>query len=67
MVELTYIWQHQDISSEVSQLIEDICYKVWNHFMNPNINNAKGVNITQWCKKEDCWIMLKKRFQNDSI
>ena len=66
-VDLSYIWQHQDISSEVSQLIEDICYKVWNHFMNPNINNAKGVNITQWCKKEDCWIMLKKRFQNDSI
>ncbi len=66
-VDLGYIWQHQSISPEVSQLIEDICYKVWNHFMNPNTNNAKGVNVTQWCKKEDCWIMLKERFQNDSI
>ena len=66
-VDLGYIWQHQNISPEVSQLIEDICYKVWNHFMNPNTNNAKGVNVTQWCKKEDCWIMLKERFQNDSI
>ena len=27
-VDFSYIWQHQSISPEVSQLIEDICYKV---------------------------------------
>ncbi len=66
-VNFDYIWKHQDISAEVSKILEDICYKVWNHFMNPNTNNAKGVNVTQWCKKEDCWMLLKERYLNDSI
>ena len=65
-VSFDYIWKHQNISPEVSQLLEDCCYKVWNHFMNPNTNNAKGVNVTQWCKKEDCWTLLKERYLNDS-
>lgn len=66
-IDLDYIWRHQGISAETAQLLEDICYKVWNHFMNPNTNNAKGINVTQWCKKEDCWTLLKERFSNDSI
>lgn len=66
-VNFDYIWQRQSTSSEINQLLEDICYKVWNHFMNPNTNNAKGVNVTQWCKKEDCWTLLKDRYLNDSI
>lgn len=66
-VDFEYIWKHQNISPEVSQLLEDCCYKVWNHFMNPNTNNARGVNVTQWCKKEDCWTLLKERYINDSI
>lgn len=66
-VDFKYIWQHQNISPETAQLLEDICYKVWNHFMNPKTNNAKGVNVTQWCKKEECWTLLKERFLNDSI
>lgn len=66
-VDFEYIWKHQNISPEVSQLLEYCCYKVWNHFMNPNTNNARGVNVTQWCKKEDCWTLLKERYINDSI
>lgn len=66
-VDFEYIWHHQSISPEVSSLLEDICYKVWNHFMNPNTNNARGVNVTQWCKKEDCWMLLKERYANNSI
>lgn len=66
-VDFDYIWHHQSISPEVSSLLEDICYKVWNHFMNPNTNNARGVNVTQWCKKEDCWMLLKERYANNSI
>lgn len=66
-VDFEYIWKHQDITPELSELIEEICYKVWNHFSNPAVNNAKGINITQWCKKEDCWTLLKERYANDSI
>lgn len=64
MVDFEYIWNHQDITSELSELLEEICYKVWNHFMNPE---TKGINITQWCKKEECWKLLKERYVNDSI
>ena len=60
-IDLDYIWKYQNISPETAEIIENSCYKVWNHFMNPNTNNAKGVNITQWCKKEDCWTLLKER------
>lgn len=64
MVDFEYIWNHQDITSELSELLEEICYKVWNHFLNPE---TKGINITQWCKKEECWKLLKERYVNDSI
>lgn len=64
MVDFEYIWNHQDITSELSVLLEEICYKVWNHFMNPE---TKGINITQWCKKEECWKLLKERYVNNSI
>lgn len=63
-VNFEYIWKTQDISPKISEMLEDICYKVWNHFMNPV---TKGINITQWCKKEDCWTLLKERYANDSI
>ncbi len=32
--------------------------------MNPEV---VGINITQWCKKEDCWKLLKKRYKNKLI
>lgn len=55
------IWKRQGISPELSSRIEELILKVWNHFMNPEV---VGVNITQWCKKEDCWKLLKNRYKN---
>lgn len=52
------IWAKQTISPKLSLLIEELALKVWEHFMNPEV---KGINITQWCKKEDCWNSLKQR------
>lgn len=54
----------QAISPELSLIIEDLIMVVWNHFMNPVV---KGINITQWCKKEDCWKLLKNRYKNKLI
>lgn len=54
------IWEQQAISPELSLMLEELIYKVWNHFMNPEV---KGVNITQWCKKEECWNLLKTRYK----
>lgn len=58
------IWKRQGISPELSIRLEELILKVWNHFMNPEVI---GINITQWCKKEDCWKLLKTRYKNKLI
>lgn len=60
IVDPDYIWSTQGISPEIAQIIEKIMYIVWNHFMNPT---TPGVNIGQWCKKEDCWELLQHRYE----
>ncbi len=64
MVEDKYIWENQTISPELSLMVEDLILKTWNHFMNPEV---KGINITQWCKKEECWKLLKVRYKKRLI
>lgn len=64
MVDDNEIWKKQTISAELSILLDDLIMKVWNHFMNPEV---VGINITQWCKKEDCWKLLKNRYKNNLI
>lgn len=64
MVDDNEIWKNQTISAELSILLDDLIMKVWNHFMNPEV---VGINITQWCKKEDCWKLLKTRYKNNLI
>lgn len=59
-----YIWKEQTVSPELARTIEDLALKVWDHFQNPVI---KGVNVTQWCKKEECWELLQSRFENKEI
>ena len=54
------IWNNQDINAETAKVIESLAYFVWEHFQNPTV---PGVNIGQWCKKEDCWELLQKRFE----
>lgn len=54
------IWNNQDINGETAKIIEKLAYFVWDHFQNPTV---PGVNIGQWCKKEDCWELLQKRFE----
>ena len=58
------IWKRQSISPQLSIRIEELILKVWNHFMNPEV---VGINITQWCKKEECWKLLKTRYKNKLI
>ncbi|AVK46893.1 hypothetical protein AXY43_01995 [Clostridium sp. MF28] len=58
------IWRKQTISADVSLIIEELALKVWKHFMDPEV---KGINITQWCKKEECWNLLKKRYESNQL
>lgn len=64
LVDDNEIWKNQTISAELSILLDELIMKVWNHFMNPEV---VGINITQWCKKEDCWKLLKHRYKNKLI
>ena len=64
LVDFTYIWENQDITAELELIIEDVMYKVWNHFQKPT---TEGVNIGQWCKKDECWELLQKRFENSEL
>ncbi|NKF07321.1 AIPR family protein [Clostridium gasigenes] len=58
------IWRNQTISQELELTIEEVALKVWEHFMKPEV---KGINIGQWCKKEDCWKLLKNRYKNNLL
>ena len=53
------IWNRQSINAETAKTIEELAYFVWNHFQNPTV---PGVNIGQWCKKEECWELLQARY-----
>lgn len=64
MVDFNYIWHYQSLQPELNLIIEDLVEKVWSHFQNPTI---AGVNIGQWCKKEECWDLLQKRFEHDEL
>jgi hypothetical protein len=64
MIDFLYIWNHQDITANLGLVIEDVIYKVWNHFQKPTI---EGVNIGQWCKKDECWDLIQKRFENNEL
>lgn len=59
-----YIWKNQKIPAELAILIEELAYKIFNHFEKPKV---KGINIGQWCKKEECWILLKERYIKEEI
>lgn len=54
------IWNNQTINAETAQTIEELAYFVWDHFRNPTV---PGVNIGQWCKREDCWKLLQRRYE----
>ena len=54
------IWNNQTINAETARVIEELVYFVWEHFQNPTV---PGVNIGQWCKKEDCWELLQSRYE----
>jgi hypothetical protein len=63
-VDSDFIWSTQSISPVLVQIIEKVMYLVWNHFMNPI---TPGINIGQWCKKEDCWEILQRRFKKEEL
>ncbi len=49
------VWRQQGISASLEQTLRD-----WTHAVADCIQrSADGRNVTEWCKKEDCWNSVK--------
>lgn len=51
-----YIWNLQDISSELSRDLAKLVKKVWTIIQ----ESAGPINIGTWCRKPECWLEVKK-------
>ncbi|AIK40655.1 AIPR family protein [Bacillus pseudomycoides] len=51
-INLLEIWNKQSISDDLKKILHALAIETWCHITNPPIN---GTNITQWCKKKECW------------
>jgi hypothetical protein len=56
---LDNIWLNQLIPESVNNLIEEMIDIVWKHINTPP---KAGMNIGEWCKKQECWLSLKDKF-----
>lgn len=51
-IDLDRIWREQAISEALEDAIAVISRHTWNHIT----NSPNSGNVTQYCKKEDCWL-----------
>lgn len=59
-LDLLSIWQQQKISECVSKNLEHIAEFVFDHITDAN---RQIQNVTEWCKKEQCWkLLVSKEF-----
>lgn len=52
---LSQIWESQEVSEELKGLLANWAPKVHAEI----VNSAGNRNVTEWCKKEDCWNELQ--------
>ena len=57
------IWKNQKISSELSDYMYNLMVKL-NQFLKDNTPRS---NIIEWGTKEDCWRLVKEKFEIPSI
>jgi hypothetical protein len=61
---LVKIWENQEISEALNDMIEAMIVTVWKHINSPS---KVGMNIGEWCKRPECWQSLKDKYVDDSI
>ena len=57
-LDLDKVWEKQSISEELYNVINQITEIVWKHINTPS---KAGMNIGEWCKKQECWLTLKDK------
>lgn len=50
-VDLDRIWTTQELTPALAAALESICIAAHKHITSP----PGGQNVTEWCKKEECW------------
>lgn len=55
-IDLDRIWQEQDISPALQEAIMDVSVFVQDAITNPPDNR----NITEWCKRKECWDKIRE-------
>lgn len=50
-VDLDQIWRKQSLSEDLIELIRHWCHEIRDAI----VSSAAERNVTEWCKKEDCW------------
>lgn len=54
--DLIYIWNKQEVPEIVANTMIDIAKKVFDKITDPN---RRVINVTQWCKRNECWDAVK--------
>jgi hypothetical protein len=59
-VDLGRVWAEQDLHASLKSEIDRLSIEVQKHIISP----PGGQNVTEWCKKEECWTtLLAKRLE----
>lgn len=54
-IDLDSIWKNQDISPVLHDVIRDVSMAVHRVIVSP----PNGKNVTEWCKRKECWEKIK--------
>ncbi len=55
-IDLDLIWENQDLSQALNNAIVTVSKYAYEHITSP----LGGQNVTEWCKKEECWNSFRK-------
>ena len=54
-LDMDLVWHQQALSEEFADFLRS-----WSHNINETIRDtAEGRNVTEWCKREDCWKSIR--------
>lgn len=51
-INLDGIWRYQGISTHLAETLDAVAHAARHHITNP----PGGRNVTEWCKRDECWI-----------
>ena len=54
-INLDDIWKHQAISSHLAGALDAVAHAARNHIIKP----PGGRNVTEWCKRDECWASFR--------